>query len=216
MNRATWENHYAALPADDSVASRCFMALEGVAWEGKRVLDVACRRGKGAFKLSEQVGPQGYVVGVDWREGFVAEAQEAMPAALKRSGLTEANLEFRVAFPEDLAAAALEDNSFDVVYVNNGLAHFADPPRALGECARVLVSGGVLVVEIIAGDSPETGSAAGPACAADQMQLWLRNAGFGQSRIASASPLGEAGAFSADASPAVSLVFHATKQMRSK
>ena len=33
--------------------------------EGKRVLDVCCRKGKGAFALADAVGPSGYVIGVD-------------------------------------------------------------------------------------------------------------------------------------------------------
>lgn len=188
---AVWGSHYAGLPAEGGVASRCFMALEGVAWEGKRVLDVGCRRGKGVFKLSEQVGADGYVVGVDWRSDFVDAARKATPAALQRSGLTGSNMEFRVAFPEDLAAAGLADASFDVVYLNNVCALFADLPRALDECARVLVPNGMLVMEApVAVQNPTEadlavayaeGDSLKAARTLQQIERWLSDAGFSRS-----------------------------------
>lgn len=186
---AVWESHYAGLPSEGGAASRCFMALEGVAWKGKRVLDVGCRRGKGVFKLSERVGAGGYVVGVDWRSDFVDAARAAAPAALHRGGLAISNMEFRVAFPEDLAAAGLADASFDVVYLNNVCALFADPLQALRECARVLVPNGLLVMEApVAAQNPTeadlaTAYAEGDSLKAartlQQIERWLSDAGFG-------------------------------------
>ncbi|MEC4184444.1 methyltransferase domain-containing protein [Adlercreutzia sp. R21] len=185
---AVWESHYAGLPAEGGTVSRCFMALEGVAWTGKRVLDVGCRRGKGVFKLSEQVGADGYVVGVDWRSDFVDAARAAAPAALQRSGLPDSNMEFRVAFPEDLAVAGLADASFDVVYLNNVCVLFADPLQALRECARVLVPSGLLVMEApVAAQNPTEADLAAAYAEGDslkaarplqQLESWLSDAGF--------------------------------------
>ncbi|MEC4272204.1 methyltransferase domain-containing protein [Adlercreutzia sp. R25] len=185
---AIWESHYAGLPAEGGAASRCFMALEGVTWAGKRVLDVGCRRGKGVFKLSERVGTDGYVVGVDWRPDFVNAARLAVPAALRRSGLATSNMEFREAFPEDLAAAGLADASFDVVYLNNVCVLFADFPRVLRECARVLVPDGLLVMEApVAAQNPTEadlvaayaeGDSLKAARTQQQLESWLSQAGF--------------------------------------
>lgn len=47
--------------------------------EGKRVLDVCCRKGKGAFALADAVGPSGYVIGVDPDTDNVAAACAAAP-----------------------------------------------------------------------------------------------------------------------------------------
>ncbi len=77
---AELEAYYAALPREGGLVAQCRMALEGVDLAGKRVLDVGCRRGKGVFKLSEQVGADGYVVGVDWRPDFVDTARKAASA----------------------------------------------------------------------------------------------------------------------------------------
>lgn len=173
------ERHYAALPREGGFASRCAMALGGVDWAGKRVLDVGCRRGKGAYKLSECVGSAGLVIGVDWNPAFVEAAREGTAAALARSGLTASNLEFRQGCPEDLAAAGIADDSQDVVYLNNGFSHFADPTQALRECFRVLAPGGLLVLEVVTTTVDEI--------AAVTRQLVA--AGFSDSAVVASEPL---------------------------
>ena len=200
------ERHYAALPREGGFASRCAMALGGVDWAGKHVLDVGCRRGKGAYKLSERVGADGLVVGVDWSPMFVEAAREGVAAALARSGLTASNLEFRQGYPEDLAAAGIADGSQDVVYLNNGFAHFADPAQALRECFRALAPGGLLVLEVV------TTTADGfpdPAVMASEPLLVAEESGAGLASSASSAP-SQLGAATSAAVPA-SAVLHARK-----
>ena len=51
------EAHYAALSREGGHSARCDMPLpEGLL--GKRVLDLGCRGGKGAFKIADAVGPE--------------------------------------------------------------------------------------------------------------------------------------------------------------
>ena len=120
---------------------------------------MGCRRGKGVYKLSELVGPGGLVVGTDWNSSYLEEARAGVSAALARSGLAASNMEFRRAFPEDLAAAGIGDGDFEMVYVNNGCMLFADPVRAVRECLRVLAPGGLLVLEaVVTGECESVGS----------------------------------------------------------
>ncbi len=212
------ERHYAALPREGGFASRCAMALGGVDWAGKHVLDVGCRRGKGAYKLSERVGADGLVVGVDWSPMFVEAAREGVAAALARSGLTASNLEFRQGYPEDLAAAGIADGSQDVVYLNNGFAHFADPAQALRECFRALAPGGLLVLEVVTTTADELVAvtrqltAAGfpdPAVMASEPLLVAEESGAGLASSASSAP-SQLGAATSAAVPA-SAVLHARK-----
>ena len=209
------ERHYAALSREGGFASRCAMALDGVDWAGKHVLDVGCRRGKGAYKLSERVGADGLVVGVDWSPMFVEAAREGVAAALARSGLTASNLEFRQGYPEDLAAAGIADDSQDVVYLNNGFAHFADPAQALRECFRALAPGGLLVLEVVTTTADELVAvtrqltAAGfpdPAVMASEPLLGAEESGAG---LASSAPSQLGAATSAAVS--ASAVLHARK-----
>lgn len=199
------EAYYAQLPREGGFVSKCRMALTDTSLEGKRVLDVGCRRGKGVFKLSDRVGAAGHVTGVDWRPEFLEEAREGAARALERSGLTESNMDFRAAFPEDLRATGIEDGSYDVVYVNNGITLFADPARAVREFARALVPGGMLILETVVRndgeeDEPaltaadiEAARAAGNSVEAartiTETLAWLEAAGFGEPTVAESFPV---------------------------
>lgn len=140
--------HYDGLACEGGFEARCHMELPKRSLVGAHVVNVGCRRGKGTYKLSEQVGEGGFVVGVDWNEAFVEAARAGVPRALERSGFTRCNMAFRVGFPEDLAAAGIEDGWADFVYLNSSLSLFASPSRALEECCRVLAPGGVLLAEV--------------------------------------------------------------------
>lgn len=187
MDRASY---YQQLPAEGGLVSACHMALSNADLKGKRILDVGCRRGKGAYKLSEAAGPEGFVMGIDWRPAFVEQAQEGVKAALARSGLLVCNLAFRTAYPEDLRGADIEDGSFDVAYLNNGVTLLHDPVEALRECARVLTPDGMLILETVVTDTPQeaalreqaraAGSSVGAALTEEDMQEWLRAAGFSE------------------------------------
>lgn len=121
------QQYYAELACDGGFEARCHMELPERSLVGARIVNVGCRRGKGTYKLSEQVGEGGFVVGVDWNEAFVEAARAGVPRALERSGLSRCNMAFRVGFPEDLAAAGLEEGWADFVYLNSSLSLFASP-----------------------------------------------------------------------------------------
>ena len=146
---------------------------------------------------------------------FVDAAREGVAAALARSGLTASNLEFRQGYPEDLAAAGIADDSQDVVYLNNGFAHFADPAQALRECFRALAPGGLLVLEVVTTTADELVAvtrqltAAGfpdPAVMASEPLLVAEESGAG---LASSAPSQLGAATSAAVS--ASAVLHARK-----
>lgn len=217
------EAHYAQLPREGGLVSQCRMALAGTSLEGKRVLDVGCRRGKGVFKLSERVGANGHVIGVDWRPEFLEEAREGAARALERSGLTESNMDFRVAFPEDLHAAGIENGSCDVVYVNNGITLFANPVQAVQEFARALTSGGLLILETVVREEGEggieaaqaAGDSVGAARSYDETAAWLDAAGFDEPTVAESFPVGPNGRALGEeeaSSPFTVMVLHARKR----
>jgi len=92
---------------------------------GVRVLDLACGPGYVAA-ASEAAGAE--PIGVDFSSTMVQLARQENPSIEFREGDAHA-LEFR-------------DESFDVVMINFGLLHMADPEKVIGECARVLCAGG--------------------------------------------------------------------------
>ncbi len=128
-------------------ASMSRMTLPGL--KGKRVLNVCCRRGKGVYKMSSMVGAEGRVIGVDWSPSYIADAEDGVVPALRKNHLKESNMEFHVAYPEDLMAGGIGNSSVDVVYINNVMTLVYDEAKALSEFYRVLKPGGLLICETI-------------------------------------------------------------------
>jgi ubiquinone/menaquinone biosynthesis C-methylase UbiE len=96
---------------------------------GMRVLDVA----SGSGMVASHAAARGAVAtGVDISSRMVALATELFPACAFR----EADVE-HLPFP---------DGSFDTVVCAFGIGHFPRPEIAVAECARVLVSAGVLAL----------------------------------------------------------------------
>ena len=126
--------------------------------DGQRVLNVCCRRGKGAFKMSALVGAKGRVIGTDWSSAYVEEAKADSEKAWRKNHLKETNMEFHVAYPENLMEAGIGNNSVDMVYINNVMTLLYDQGEALKEFYRVLKPGGLLICEtIFASDKRDEG-----------------------------------------------------------
>lgn len=92
---------------------------------GVRVLDLACGPGYVAAAC-EAAGAE--PIGVDFSSEMVHLAREQNP-----------HIEFREG---DAHALEFPDESFDLVIINFGLLHMADPQKVIDECARVLCAGG--------------------------------------------------------------------------
>jgi SAM-dependent methyltransferase len=97
--------------------------------KGKRVLDIACGEGYGAAALV-RAGARS-VIGIDLSGEVCAQARS-------KYGID--------ARPGDAQAIPLPDRSVDLVVSFETIEHVADPAAFLGECARVLVSEGTLIV----------------------------------------------------------------------
>lgn len=151
----TMAEYYGGKQFEYGFASMSKMTLPDAALlKGRTVLDVACRRGKGCFKFSAKVGGTGRVIGVDWSPSYIAEAIEDSEKAWRKNGLKANNMDFKVAYPEDLMEAGLGEATVDVVYINNVMTLLYDQGRALEEFYRVLKPGGLLICETIVSDVP--------------------------------------------------------------
>ena len=153
------DRYYATMPREGRHVGRCEMLLpDDLA--GKRVLDLGCRRGKGACKIADRVGTAGSVLGVDPSPACI----EAARAYAREQGMMDsrsgcdvrqgggsvrlpaapAGLSFAVAPFEDVREAGVEDGSVDVAYANSALNLAWDLDAALREVVRVLAPGGFL------------------------------------------------------------------------
>lgn len=105
---------------------------------GQRVLDVGCGPGIDTLALAELVGPEGEVVGIDYDEEMVAEADRRAKRARVDGWVRHERA--------DAAALPLPDESFDACRCERVLQHLGDPEAALDELVRVTRPGGRIVV----------------------------------------------------------------------
>ena len=134
--------------------TRCVMLLPADL-AGKRVLDIGCRKGLGAFKIADRVGPSGFVVGVDAVQDHLDIACDRASEQHWAHDDWERYLRFVRADGCELQTAGIEEASFDVVVVNSVLNLEPDLTHALGEIARVLVPGGLLYHDaVLANEEP--------------------------------------------------------------
>ncbi len=103
---------------------------------GDRMLDVACGTGIVARLAVPTVGITGRVAGVDLNAGMLDVAKRQSPP-------DEAEIDWRQG---DAAALPFLDESFDIVFCQQGLQFFPDKLRALQEMRRVLAPGGRLAL----------------------------------------------------------------------
>lgn len=105
---------------------------------GHRVLDVGCGPGTDTIPLAGLVGDQGQVVGVDYDEEMIAEAdRSAADAGAKR---------YVKHVQADATALPFESNEFDSCRSERLLQHLLDPAQALTEMVRVTKTGGWIVI----------------------------------------------------------------------
>ena len=185
---AALADYYADKEFEYGFASVCKMLLPASELKGKRVLDIGSRRGRGAYKISSMVGDSGHVIGIDWSPSYVQESIDGMSRAWHDSGLKGNNMEFHLAYPEDLISAGIGTGTLDVVYVNNVMTLFCDQARALAEFGRVLKPGGLLIMETVFADrerdegvvaaARELGNSIQAARTEAENRAWLKAAGF--------------------------------------
>jgi SAM-dependent methyltransferase len=112
--------------------------------EGCRVLDLGCGTGRDVYVLSQLVGPEGLVIGIDMTANQLDVAKRYEKEFTASIGYKQSNMAFHLGYMEDLAALDIADNSIDVVVSN---CVFNLSPRkdlVLSEIARVLKPGGEL------------------------------------------------------------------------
>jgi demethylmenaquinone methyltransferase/2-methoxy-6-polyprenyl-1,4-benzoquinol methylase len=100
---------------------------------GGRALDLACGTGSLTRDLAKRVGPEGYVLGIDFSREML-RAAEARPAP---------NIEYRLGDATDLEG--VPSGAFDAATIAYGARNIPDLEALFSEMARCLRPGGVAV-----------------------------------------------------------------------
>jgi SAM-dependent methyltransferase len=108
------------------------------------VLDLGCGTGRDTYLVSQLVGADGFVIGVDMTAEQLSVARRHQDAQARRFGLPKSNVDFRQGYIEDLAAMGIFDNSVDIVISNCVINLSPDKERVFAEIFRVLKPGGEL------------------------------------------------------------------------
>jgi ubiquinone/menaquinone biosynthesis C-methylase UbiE len=105
---------------------------------GQKVLDVGCGPGTDTIPLARQVNPSGQIIGVDYDEKMIAEAEQRAQKAGVSDWVTHKCA--------DALELPFESDYFDACRSERLFEHLLDPPKALSEMERVTKPGGWIVV----------------------------------------------------------------------
>ncbi len=128
----------------DEVAARyygCGLVMPPLL-QGMRILDLGSGSGRDCYLLSQFVGEQGYVLGVDMTEEQLAVAKRHIDQHTRQLGYRAPNMEFLEGHIEQLDELGLPDNSFDVIVSNCVINLSADKAAVLRQAYRLLKPGG--------------------------------------------------------------------------
>lgn len=112
--------------------------------EGMRILDLGSGSGRDCYVLSQLVGENGFVLGVDMTDEQLAVANKYIDYHTEAFGYKKPNIEFKKGYIEKLDELELEDNSFDIIVSNCVINLSPDKESVLREAYRVLKPGGEL------------------------------------------------------------------------
>ena len=167
---------------------------------GMRILDLGSGSGRDCYILSQLVGEDGYVVGVDMTVEQLQVANRHLDWHQQRFGFARSNVEFHQGYIEKLDELELEDESFDIIVSNCVINLSPDKEAVLKQAYRLLKPGGELyfsdvyadrrVDQVLVDDPVLYGECLSGALYWNDFHNLAKKAGFLDPRLVEDRPLG--------------------------
>jgi ubiquinone/menaquinone biosynthesis C-methylase UbiE len=109
---------------------------------GARVLDLGSGSGRDCYVMSQLVGENGFVMGVDMTDEQLGLARQYEEYHREAFGYKKSNVEFKKGYIEKLDELGIPDQSFDIVISNCVVNLSPDKDAVLSQVHRILKSGG--------------------------------------------------------------------------
>ncbi|KAF4075269.1 hypothetical protein AMELA_G00232560 [Ameiurus melas] len=122
--------------------------------EGCRILDLGCGSGRDCYVLSQLVGKNGHVTGLDMTEDQLEVARKYIDCHMETFGYKKPNVDFVQGYIESLREAGLEENSYDIIISNCVVNLSPDKASVLREAYNVLKDGGELYFSDVYSNAP--------------------------------------------------------------
>lgn len=167
--------------------------------DGCIVLDLGCGSGRDCYLLSQLVGEQGRVIGIDMTREQLAVARRHLGWHMDRFGYAQPNVRFVEGYIEDLASAGIADDSVDVIVSNCVINLSPDKGRVFAEMLRVLKPGGEFyfsdvfadrrIPMALQEDPVLRGECLGGALYVEDFRRLISEAGCADARVVGSSPV---------------------------
>lgn len=110
--------------------------------KGLKVLDLGCGAGRDVYAISQMVGEEGFVVGLDMTSEQLEVAERYQEYHADKFGYKESNVRFVKGNIDELEKLDFEDGFFDVIVSNCVINLVEDKQQVLKQAYRLLKEGG--------------------------------------------------------------------------
>ncbi|XP_066549399.1 arsenite methyltransferase isoform X2 [Amia ocellicauda] len=112
--------------------------------EGCSVLDLGSGSGQDCYMLSQLVGENGHITGIDMTKEQLTVARKYIDYHTEKFGFKKSNVDFVEGYIEALGEAGLTENTYDIIISNCVINLSPDKAAVLREAYTVLKDGGEL------------------------------------------------------------------------